>query len=134
MYVLTTGAATNYAYPDTCNTVVGSATSPITYPNTSYTSVASPYSTTLYIECGPVVTMTSYDTISSGDEAGTVGGTVSVTIIGQTMYTSGCSALYVDCSLAQRYCSVTGQNCLGTISNTVGSCISPSQYIVYGMI
>ncbi len=133
MYILTTGSGINYAYPDSCYTVVGTATSAVTYPSISYSAVASPYATTVYIECAPVVTMTSYDVISTGDELGTLGGVTSFTFDGETMYTSGCTTLYMDCSLAQRYCSVTEQNCLGVLSNAVGSCITPSQYIVYGL-
>lgn len=132
MYLLTVGSGVNYAYPDSCYTVVGTATTAVTYPSTSYSSMASPYTTSVYIECAGVVTLTSYDTISTGDEAGTLGGVTSLTFDGETMYTSGCTNLYTECSPAQRYSSVTAQNCLGVLSNAVGSCITPSQYIAYG--
>ena len=131
MYMLTTGTGTNYAYPDTCETMVGSAESPITYTNTSYSSVATPYISTVTVECMPVVTLCSYDSISTGDESGTYGGTASFTFCGETMYSTGSTLTTVSCVTPAHYCSTTGQNCLGVLSNTTGSTLSPSQYIVY---
>ncbi len=137
MYVLTTGSGENYAYPDICDTPIvtaaGTVPTYISYANISYSAVAAPYATTVYIDCMPVVTMTSFDTISTGDEVGTYGGLTSFTECGETMYTSGCTTLYMDCTPAQKYGSITGQNCLGVLENAVGSCIVPSQYTVYGL-
>ena len=137
MYLLTTGSGMNYAYPDICYmpvvTAAGTVPTPVTYPNISYSAVASPSISTVTIDCMPSVNILSYDAVSSGDETGTYGGMVSGVFDGETMYTLGCTTITVGGANAQRYCSITGQNCSGVLSNAVGACLTPSQYTVIGL-
>ena len=137
MYLLTTGAGMSYAYPDCCYmpvvTAAGTIPTPTPLPNLSYSAVASPSVDDVTIDCMPAVNNLSYDAISSGDETGTLGGLVSATFDGETMYMVGCVTITVGGAPAQRLASVTGNNCLGSVCNTVGGTIVASQYTVLGL-
>ncbi len=130
MYILTKGAGMNFAFPDVNNTPVGVGVSPITYPNTSYSTTSSPTVDHVTIECTPVVNLASRDSMSIGDEAGSLGGVTSFTVSGETMYTTGSTKVVISCFPPAHLTSSTGQNCLGVLPNTSGSCLVPSQVIV----
>lgn len=64
----------NTAFPDTCNTFVGTATVPIPYPNVSVAAMALPPSPNVVIAVAPAQTMVSSEPLTNGDQAGISGG------------------------------------------------------------
>ncbi len=130
MYALNCGLGNDYAFPDTCTTYVGVAATPVTYPNTNMTATNFPSCTSIFIECCAAVNSMSSGTLSSGDEAGTLLGTASGMICGQTSYIVGCTTTFFEGSLAQRLTSTTGQNGNGATENAVGCNLDAGQYTV----
>ncbi|WP_298771360.1 DUF4150 domain-containing protein [uncultured Shewanella sp.] len=130
MYANTTLGGTNYAYPDTCYTLVGTVTSAIPYPNVSEGTMCDPSTavTTVLIDGGPSITQTSSITLSTGDSTGALGGVASGQMMGPTSFTLGSTAVMVGGMPVQRLTSTTAQN--GTSPNCVGVTLVPSQYKV----
>ena len=81
-------------------------------------------------ECMPAVTQISKDAVSTGDEAGALGGVVSSKVCGQTVYQVGCSTIFVGGTPQQRLTSVTGHNAMAQAMNTIGGSYVPSQTTV----
>lgn len=131
MYALTMGGGTCMGTPDICNTYVGTASSPITYVNLSYGTLANAAlcATVVNIEACPALMLESEITLSTGNESGTLGGIISGEFIGPTTFYSGSTTTFFEGGVALPMgTSITGQN--GTITNITGSITSPSQTTV----
>lgn len=116
----------DFAYPDTCNTLVGTVTSPITYPNMGYPSAATPTQYSVYLDFMPAHNVTTTTAVTAGDTVGTLGGIVSGMFMGEA-YNATCStSVWYSTCLATRFLDVTGQN--GISANAVGATLVPSQY------
>lgn len=129
MYMLTMGAGMNMGFPDVCLTP-GVPPVPVPYPDTQFTATSAPATYNFLIDAMPGLNLMSKGLVSVGDEAGTLLGVVSHMISGEALYIVGCETFFVDGAPAQRLTSVTGQNCMGELPNTPGSCITPSQVTV----
>jgi hypothetical protein len=130
MFMLSMGAGMDMAFPDVCLTPAGPAVVPVPYPNTAMSSASAPVVANVLVECTPALNMTSKGLVSMGDQAGVLLGAVSHMMSGQTSYNVGCFTSMVGGAPAQRLTSVTGQNCMGVMPNSVGACIAPSQTTV----
>jgi hypothetical protein len=84
-------------------------------------------------ECTPSLNMMSKGLVSLGDQAGVLLGAVSHIMSGQTSYDVGCFTIMVGGAPAQRLISVTGQNCMAVMPNSVGACIVPSEVTVLAL-
>ncbi|MBF0528493.1 MAG: DUF4150 domain-containing protein [Deltaproteobacteria bacterium] len=82
------------------------------------------------VDCMPSLNLMSQGLVGVGDQAGVVGGVVDHDIGGGTVYMVGCITILTDGAPAQRLTSVTGQNAMGVLPNTAGSCLAPSQVTV----
>lgn len=133
MFMLTMGAGMDFGFPDVCLTPAGPAVVPIPYPNTAMTATTSPTAPNVFVDCMPAINQMSMGMVSLGDQAGVAGGVVDHIISGQTMYNVGCITILVAGAPAQRLTSVTGQNVMGKMPNTVGSCLCPSQVTVLSL-
>ena len=130
MFVLTMGSGMNMGFPDVCKTPTPAGPVPIPYPNIAITSTTSPVVPNITVDCMPVINQLSFGMVSQGDEAGVAGGVVDNMICGQTCYNVGCSTITMGGAPAQRLTSITGQNAMGVLPNTVGACLAPSQTTV----
>jgi hypothetical protein len=116
--------------PDTCKTPAPSGTVPVPYPNIAMCMQASSgVSTKVKIMNMSAILMNSKIPMSSGDEAGSIGGVVSNMIKGEVAYKKGSSKIKVE-GKAQAYIScTTGHN--GSNANMpAGAQIAPSQTMV----
>lgn len=127
MFMLSMGAAMDFAFPDVCNTPTPVGPVPIPYPNISVTAVSAPVVSNVTLDCMPALNLTSKGEVSFGDQAGSLGGVVDGDIGGATNYIVGCATINVGGAPAQRLTSVTGQNAMGELPNAPGVCLSPSQ-------
>lgn len=64
------GLGDNMGFPDVCNTPVGTATSPLPYPNDGTNAAAMPMLPTILLSLCPGHNQTAKPLITSGDEAG----------------------------------------------------------------
>ncbi|MDR2801227.1 MAG: DUF4150 domain-containing protein [Desulfovibrio sp.] len=130
MFMLSMGTGMDMAFPDVCLTPLGPVPAPVPYPNIAMSATTMPMVPNVLVECTPALNMTSMGLVSLGDQPGVLLGVVSHLEAGQTTYTVGCATIMVGGTPAQRLTSLTGQNCLGVLPNTVGACIAPSQVTV----
>jgi hypothetical protein len=129
MFALTMGSGVDFAFPDVClNPAVEPV--PIPYTNMSETIPTVPAVDNVTIDCMPVINLMSVGLVSEGDEAGTLLGVVSFMMSGQTAYSLGCETIFMGGAPCQRLTSLTLQNCMEELPNTVGSTIAPSQVTV----
>ena len=133
MFMLSMGAGMDLAFPDVCITPVGPAPVPVPYPDIAFTAASVPAAYNVLIDCMPVINQLSMGLVSVGDSTGILLGAVSHMIDGQTCYYAGCTTILVDGVPAQRLTSITGQNCMGALPNTAGSCVCPSQVTVLAL-
>ncbi|MDR2123376.1 MAG: DUF4150 domain-containing protein [Desulfovibrio sp.] len=115
------------AFPDVCLTPLGPVVVPMPYPNVAMSAATAPVVPNVLVECTPALNAMSIGLVSLGDEAGLLLGAVSHMMSGQTSYDVGCFTIMVGGAPAQRLTSVTGQNCMAVLPNSVGACIAPSQ-------
>jgi hypothetical protein len=117
------------AFPDVCKTPAPPAPFvPIPYPNTAQLSMANPSTCTRKVKIGamPVVTTKTEVPMSSGDEAGSIGGMVSSMIKGAVKFKKGSSKVKFEGTPGCYIGSMTGQN--GSNANMpAGAQIAPSQ-------
>ena len=128
--MLSMGAGMDMAFPDVCLTPAGPAPVPVPYPNMAMSAATMPAVFNVLVECTPGVNMMSKGLVSLGDQPGVLMGAVSHMNSGQTSYMVGCFTIIVGGAPAQRVTSVTGQNCMGVMPNSVGACLVPSQVTV----
>ena len=74
------------AFPDVCKTPSPAGPIPIPYPNISQSSDTSQGSTTVKMDGNPIMLQGSVFALSTGDEAGSIGGVVSNTIKGKAEF------------------------------------------------
>lgn len=114
------------AMPDVCKTPTPAGPVPIPYPNISQVAMSTSTAMKVLAMSMPAVTVKSKIPISSGDEAGTVGGVVSGVFINQTSFSKGSSKVLVEGAPWVHLTSMTRQN--GTNANMpAGQQIAPSQ-------
>lgn len=130
MFLLTQGAGTNSAFPDVCNTPAGPAVVPVPYPNIAMTATTAPAAYNVITDCMPSLNQMSQGLVSVGDQPGVLLGVADGCIAGGTTYIVGCVTILVGGAPAQRLTSVTGQNAIGKLPNTVGASVAPSQVTV----
>lgn len=130
MFALTMGTGMEFAFPDCCETYEGVVVTPIPYPNISESAVATPSAYTVLLDCMPTVTQTSFDLVSEGDELGILLGVCSFMESGESMYLLGNVTIMAWGTPVQRLTSITDQNCLVVLPNTVGCSLCPSQCTV----
>ncbi|MDR0827005.1 MAG: DUF4150 domain-containing protein [Desulfovibrio sp.] len=133
MFMLSMGAGMDMAFPDVCLTPAGPATVPVPYPNTAMSAATLPMAVNVLAECTPALNMMSKGLVSLGDQPGVLLGAVSHIMSGQTSYNVGCFTIMVGGAPAQRLTSVTGQNCMAVLPNSVGMTIVPSEVAVLAL-
>ncbi len=77
---------TTMAFPDVCKTPTPAGPVPIPYPNISQSTNTAQGSTTVKVDGNPIMLQGSNFSMSTGDEAGSVGGVVSNTIKGKSEF------------------------------------------------
>ena len=115
-----------FAFPDTCKTPTPGGPVPIPYPNLSQPTLAVNTALKVFIMCMPVVSLKSQIPISSGDEAGSLGGVASGVFIGPTTFSKGSSKVLVEGMPCVHLTSMTKQNGMSP-NNPAGAVIAPSQ-------
>lgn len=116
----------DFAYPDTCNTIVGTAVVPITYPNTGQGSSAVPTQYACYTMCCIEQNVGFVTAVTSGDEAGASLGMCSGTIVGVAYHVKCSVRVFIGGMPAIRWLDTTIQN----TSNAAGSTLVAAQYTV----
>ncbi len=120
------------SFPDVCKTPVGPAVVPLPYPNMAQLNqVKMPTaSKTVFLVGKNAVTEKSEIAMSSGDEAGSIGGVISSTIKGPCKFQLGSSTVFIE-GFAAAYCgSQIGHN--GNNNNApLGVQVAPSQNKVF---
>ncbi len=120
----TFGVGQAMANPDVCKTPPFAIPAP--FPNMSLNATAVPAQYQVMILGQPILTVASVNPMTSGDEAGTMGGVVSQVIKGPCNTVMGSLAYIVGGSPVQRCLDPTAQNG----GNSVGMHQVPSQTLV----
>jgi len=120
------------AFPDVCKTPAGPVVVPVPYPNMAQLNQTKmpTASQTVFLVGKNAVTENSEITMSSGDEAGSIGGVISGTIKGPCKFKLGSSVVFIE-GYAAAYCgSMIGHN--GNNNNApLGTQVAPSQNKVF---
>lgn len=130
-FVNTSGGGLNVCFPDVCDTYVGTSTSSITYPNYGSISVASGACETILINRAPAHNTNTTVDITNGDALGILGGIISGDIMEESKTVLGSTNLILKGMPAAKMLGITGHN--GSLSNGVGSTLTPSQVKVMSM-
>lgn len=124
MFANCTAGGVNLASGDVCLTPAPPAPPvPVPYVNTSQNAAAVKTFDKMIICGGLAINLGSQVPVSTGDEAGSVGGVASGTIVGPTKFVSGSGKVVWGGQPATRMTSSTLQN----QGNASGSTISPGQ-------
>ncbi len=99
-----------YAFPDVCKTPTPGGPVPIPYPNTGDLGQAVNVSTTVKIGGKAVILQDSEIPVTTGDEAGVIGGVVSGVIKGKATFTSFSAKVRVEGKGVVRLGDATLQN------------------------
>lgn len=126
-FVATLKAAKVLCAPDVCKTPAPPGPPvPVPYPNTAMTSLATP-PTQKVLVCGmPAVTKSSKISLSNGDQAGSVGGVVSGSIMGECQFITASAKVKFEGKPVVRQLDQAKSN----KGNTFGSLMEPSQTTV----
>jgi hypothetical protein len=111
--------------PDVCKTPAAPAPLPVPYPNLAVSVAHVPAQLKVMAGIGLMETLATEGTISSGDEAGVLGGVVSGVFMGPDKYLLGSLKLMVEGFFVMRLTSLTGHN--GMPFNTTGTQLAPAQ-------
>ena len=121
------------AVPDVCKTPAPNGTVPVPYPNIAMLMQANPGTCSMKVKVlnQPVCNNQSMVTMSTGDEAGSIGGVVSGMIKGPAKFTLGSVKVSIEGKPAAYHTCPMGQN--GTNANAMGAQLMPSQVKVLTM-
>jgi len=129
MFTNTQGGAMSMAMPDVCKVPVPSPAGPIPtpmpFPNIAMSTMAIPNQTKYFILAMPVHNLGTMTPMTSGDEAGTLGGVVSNMIKGPSKHLKGSMKVLTMGMPTTRMLDQTGQN--GAAPNAMGTTIKPAQ-------
>lgn len=109
-----------FAFPDVCNTQVGTSPVPIPYPNIGDLGQASEVSENVKVGGKGVVLKSSKIESSTGDEAGTLGGVKSGVTRGAIEFTSASSSVKVNGEGVVRMLDATTQNDGNAVGTVLG--------------
>lgn len=100
-----------YAFPDVCKTQVGPAQVPLPYPNSGDLANAINVSENVFVQGKPVIRLDSKIPVSTGDEAGALGGVNNDGIVaGEITFTRGSSSVFVNGKPVVRMFDSTSHN------------------------
>jgi hypothetical protein len=129
MFPMTTNMAGHaFYFPDVCNTPSPGGPVPIPYPNIAMLvhGDLSTFSSKVKVLNMNAATVKSVIRMSSGDEAGVVGGVISGVFKGSAKFTKGSSKVFVEGASVVHHTSQIGQN--GSNANgPPGTQVAPSQ-------
>lgn len=125
----TNGGGQCFAFPDVCKTPTPAGPVPIPYPNMAMLNQASggTCSSKVKISGNKAVTQDTEITMSSGDEAGSVGGVVSNKIKGPAKFTQGSSKVKIEGKGAAYLGAMVAQNDGSNANMPAGHQVAPSQ-------
>jgi hypothetical protein len=118
---------TSLAPVDICKTPTPAGPVPIPYPNIAKSETHVPVVVNHLISAGFVHNLLTSAPMTLGDQPGVLGGVVSGVTSGTSRYLLGSFKVFWGTAPAARLTSVTMQNCAGTVPNTIGVVITPSQ-------
>lgn len=104
----------------------GPVPTPMPFPNLAMPIMGNPATLKVMIAGSPELTKSSKISISSGDEAGTLGGVVSGTISGVAELITSSATIKLEGNVALKLSDMTKQNG----GNTMGVVVAPSQAVV----
>ncbi|MBF0469873.1 MAG: DUF4150 domain-containing protein [Gammaproteobacteria bacterium] len=129
MFVNCSAGGQSMAMPDVCKVPVPSPAGPIPtpmpFPNIALGNTAVPNQTKLMIMGMPAHNLMTMIPMTSGDEAGLLGGLVSQMIKGPCKHLKGSTKMMIMGIPATRMLDQTGQN--GAAPNAMGTTIAPAQ-------
>jgi uncharacterized Zn-binding protein involved in type VI secretion len=121
-----------FAFPDVCKTPTPTGPVPIPYPNIATLQQAdtSTLAQSVKIAGFYAATVQTQIPMSSGDEAGSLGGVISNTVKGSCQFRIGSSTVKMEGQGAAYLGSMIGHNNASNANMPTGSQISPSQSTV----
>lgn len=129
MFINTQAGAMSLANPDVCKfpqpSPAGPVPTPMPYPNTAMSNMAIPNQTKFMILAMPAHNLGTTTPMTSGDEAGVLGGIVSNMIKGPCKHLKGSTKLMIMGMPATRLTDSTGHN--GATPNAMGTTVKPAQ-------
>lgn len=125
----TKGGGQCFAFPDVCKTPTPGGPVPLPYPNIAMLNQASggTLSSKVKIAGDKAATQGTEISMSSGDEAGSLGGVVSNKIKGPAKFTQGSSKVKIEGKGAAYLGAMVGQNDSSNSNMPAGHQVSPSQ-------
>jgi uncharacterized Zn-binding protein involved in type VI secretion len=125
----TNGNGQCFAFPDVCKTPTPAGPVPIPYPNIAMLSQASGGTVSSKVKIGgkKAATEGTEITMSSGDEAGSVGGVVSNKIKGPAKFKQGSSKVKIEGKGAAYLGAMVGQHDSSNCNMPAGHQVAPSQ-------
>jgi len=125
----TNGGGQCFAFPDVCKTPTPAGPVPIPYPNIAMLNQASggTVSSKVKIMGKKAATEATEITMSSGDEAGSVGGVISNKIKGPAKFKQGSSKVKIEGKGAAYLGAMVGQNDSSNSNMPAGHQVAPSQ-------
>jgi uncharacterized Zn-binding protein involved in type VI secretion len=125
----TNGDGQCFAFPDVCKTPTPGGPVPIPYPNIAMLNQASggTVSSKVKIMGKKAATQDTEITMSSGDEAGSVGGVISNKIKGSAKFKQGSSKVKIEGKGAAYLGAMVGQNDGSNSNMPAGHQVAPSQ-------
>jgi hypothetical protein len=108
--ITTTKGGICFAFPNVCNTPIGTGSVPIPYPSIGQLADAADTSSDVSAGGKPVVTKKSTIAQTSGDSAGTGGGVTSGTFGKKVEFTSGSGTVFANGNAIVRMFDQTKQN------------------------
>ena len=128
----TNGGGQCVIFPDVCKTPSPGGPVPIPYPNIAMLTQAkgSSLSKKVLILGKKTATTKTEISMSSGDEAGTVGGVISNRFKGPAKFKKGSSRVKAEGSPVVYHTSIIGQNGVSNANHPAGVQVAPSQTTV----
>ena len=123
MMPMTMGLGMSMAMPDVCKTPPFAIPGP--FPNIANNALVLPSYFTIMINGMPELNITGMYALTSGDEAGALGGVASQTIVGTGRPVMGSTCYFVGGSPSWRLTAPTIQNTI----NCPGTSLAPSQTV-----